>query len=103
MTKYIRLEDRIVKINAEDNQLYYFDRRKNFVYKDDNYRVSEDLKDLIDVYLIENKEYGHVYVLKSFEDVINSIQKYDVVHGCIVNEYIKPVAKLTRRGKLKCL
>ena len=102
MRKYIRLEDRITKINAEDNECYYFDKRKSFVYKDENYRISKDLKDLIDIYLIKSKD-GYNEVIKNFEDMKKSIQKGDIVYGCIVNECVKPVAKLNRRGKLKCL
>ena len=54
--KYIRLKDRIAKINAEDTECYYFDNLKKFVYKDESYKVSTVLKDLCDTFVFDGGE-----------------------------------------------
>jgi len=56
MSKYIRLKDRIAKVDAEDSECYYFDNLKKFVYKDEGYKVADNVKDLCNTFVFDSGE-----------------------------------------------
>lgn len=58
MNKYIRLKDKIVKIEAEDDECYYFNKLKKFVYKDEDYKIADTIEELCDEFVINNIEKG---------------------------------------------
>lgn len=51
--KYIRLKNKIVKIEDEDSECYYFNKLKKFVYKDEGYQIADTIEELCDEVVCE--------------------------------------------------
>lgn len=111
MSKYIRLKNKIVKIDAEDSECYYFNKLKKFVYKDEGYKIADTIEELCDNFMVEYANGEHMlfpafYHLKRHHDLYN--QDYHHVagrYGCIwvAGKGLIYVAKMNDKGELELI
>lgn len=107
MSEYIRLEDKIAEIEAEDNECYYFNKLTNFVDKDEGYRTTNSVEDLCD-YIVCKRD-NKILVLYANLDIAievegNDIGIYDEIYGAIeTDKGLIYVAKMNEEGELELI
>ncbi len=74
--EYIRLKNKIVEIEAEDSECYYFNKLKKFVYKDEGYRVANTMKELCDVYVLDERLYYKIEDLRLFIKQLKELNRW---------------------------
>lgn len=106
--KYIRLKNKIVKVDAEDSECYYFNKLKKFVYKDEGYKTADTIEELCDVFVIVKDSEG-IEFWKNFKLLKNHSHHiiendFDNIYGAIwTDKGLIYVAKLNKEGGFELL
>lgn len=107
MPNYIRLKNRIAKIEAEDSECYYFNKLKKFVYKDEGYKTANTPEELCDefVRICERFNIRELLNKQEKEDLLNrklKTNKITYFYGAIwTSKGIIYVAKMNNEGVFK--
>ena len=110
VSKYIRLKNKLAKVDAEDSECYYFNKLKKFIYKDEDYKTANTIAELCDCFVLKYEDSENYIVYNDLYWAItkaHNSQTETTIYGAIWTRkgliYVAKLKIINNAGELRLL